>query len=267
MKTNQCIRNHTVCFQLDRPCLIVAILVLDIFPQIYASICRILSRQTFTHSCVGHFPIKLRINLSCFVVKGGLIKQGWQNGLGRGFQKICILNGQSDLVKPTMKPGWEERTMKVNCGLRSARHSIFASEWTLMRRFLLWKQSKWKGGTGERLHWRCCARKPTLLMLMTIISKCEPQAGFFVNALIQGILEEPCLQAEVWGGGWESHHEMGFVDPVKEHFEYKILCMYNQIKKKQMVEEEEKGERKKPSASQHGHWKFYISVSDAPTIS
>lgn len=46
---------------------------------------------------------------------------------------------------------------------------------------------------------------------------------------------------------------MGFVDPVKEHFEYKILCMYNQIKKKQMVEEEEKGERKKPSASQHGH--------------
>ena len=39
-------------------------LVLDIFPQIYASICQILSRQTFTHSCVSHFPINLHINLS-----------------------------------------------------------------------------------------------------------------------------------------------------------------------------------------------------------
>ena len=34
--------------------------VLDIFPQVYASVCRILSRQTFiTHSCVSHFHINL----------------------------------------------------------------------------------------------------------------------------------------------------------------------------------------------------------------
>ena len=36
----------------------------DISPKIDATICRILS-----HSCVGHFPINLHINLLCFVVK------------------------------------------------------------------------------------------------------------------------------------------------------------------------------------------------------
>ena len=72
MKTNQCIRNHTVCFQLDRPCPVIIailcwtfshkfmrqfveycrdrhlrILVLVISPQIYASICRERRLRTF----------------------------------------------------------------------------------------------------------------------------------------------------------------------------------------------------------------------------
>ena len=36
---------------------VFAFLCCDMFLQIYAMICWILSRQTFTHFCVGHFPI------------------------------------------------------------------------------------------------------------------------------------------------------------------------------------------------------------------
>ena len=62
--------NHTVCFHLDRPCLLVEILCWTFSHKFRRSICWIMSRQRFMHSCVGHFPINFCINLLCFVLIG-----------------------------------------------------------------------------------------------------------------------------------------------------------------------------------------------------